>query len=185
MTKLAHLLAHLLNPSMLALAIFAIHGWRGDLVAAWVGIGIFSVLPGVFLLLRLRRLEQLYPDDRGVRGVLLLQGAGCYGLGLGALYGLGATPGALAAGTVFVAHTLAIWGISRFWKISIHAAGVGGAICILLASVGPGAWYSVLCLPAIAWARLYLGAHTPLQVGAGVVLGMGFSAVIYRGFGLL
>ena len=40
MTKLAHLLAHLLNPLMLALVIFAVHGWRGDLVAAWVGIGI-------------------------------------------------------------------------------------------------------------------------------------------------
>ena len=82
MTKVAHLLSHLLNPSMLALLIFGIHGWRGDLVAAWVGIGVFSVLPGVFLLIRMRRLDQVYPDDRGVRGVLLLQGAGCYGLGL-------------------------------------------------------------------------------------------------------
>lgn len=185
MTKLAHLLAHLLNPLMLALVIFAVHGWRGDLVAAWVGIGIFSALPGAFLLLRLRRLGQLYPDDRRVRGVLLRQGAVCYGLGLGALYGLGATPGALAAGTVFVAHTLAIWWINRFWKISIHAAGVGGAICILLASVGQGAWPFVLCLPAIAWARLYLGAHTPWQVGAGAALGLGFSAAIYRAYGLI
>lgn len=185
MAKIAHLLSHLLNPSMLALVIFGVHGWRGDMVAAWVGIGVFSILPGVFLLLRLRRLDQLYPNDRGVRGVLLLQGVVCYGLGLGALYQFGATPWALATGVIFIAHTLAIWWINRFWKISIHAAGVGGAICILLASIGLGAWPSVLCLPAIVWARLYLGVHTPWQVGAGAVLGLGFSATIYYSFGLI
>ena len=185
MAKFAHLLSHLLNPVMLALAIFGTHGWLGDIVAGWVGIGVFAVWPGAFMLLRLRRLDQLYPDEREVRGMLLLRGAACYGLGLVALYGFGATTGALASGSVFVSQTLAIWWINRFWKISIHAAAVSGAICILLTSLGPGAWPSVICLPAIAWARLCVGAHTPWQIAAGAALGLGGSTAIYRGFGLI
>lgn len=187
MRKTALFLSHLLNPSMLALLVFGALGWQEEWFIGVVGAGVYAVLPGLSLLLlvRLRRLDQIYPDDRGVRGVLLLQGALCYALGWGVLYGLGASLLVLVTAATYVVNTLSIWVINRHWKISIHAAGVGGTSCILLVSVGELAWPFVLSLPAITWARLYLRAHTPVQIGAGAALGAGSSAVLYAVFDLL
>ncbi len=64
----------------------------------------------------------------------------------------------------------AVAGITLFWKASAHAAVAGHAALAgpLLLGV-PGAAF-VLVLPLVFWARVYVGAHTPLQaaVGAGV-----------------
>jgi membrane-associated phospholipid phosphatase len=74
---------------------------------------------------------------------------------------------------------LAVTIINHWWKISAHLTGIGGllgGICSFALN------YSMLPLPLIIivlvltlllmLARLYLNAHTPLQVVCGFLLGL-------------
>ena len=183
--QVAHFFSHLLNPALLALLVFGVQAHvLGDWLAGSVAIGTFSLVPGLLLwhFVRSGYLDKAYTDDRNKRATLLLLGALCYALGSAALYGIGAPPLMLVTAASGVVNTLLVWWINRSYKISIHAAGVGGATCVLLISVGSAAWPFLLSWPAVAWARLYLRAHTPMQVGAGGALGAGSMALLYSAF---
>jgi membrane-associated phospholipid phosphatase len=75
--------------------------------------------------------------------------------------------------------------VSLRWKISAHATGMGGslgAIACLFLRYGDNTLFYPLILGILitGWlmsARLHLNAHTPAQVGAGLVLGMGVSTI--------
>ena len=187
MGKIALLLSHLLNPALLALLVFAVEGWFDDWFIGFVAMGIFALLPGgvLLILVRWRYLDQVYPDDRDERAILLMLGGLCYAVGWAILYWLGAGLMVLLTAGTFVFCTLLVWLINRYWKISIHAAGVGATACILLVTAGEVAVPFLLALPAIAWARLYLRAHTPAQVGVGMVLGIAIPALLFHVFELL
>lgn len=183
--RVARFFSHLLNPALLALLVFGVQARvLGDWLAGAVAIGTFSVIPGLLLwhLVRSGYLDKAYTDDRDKRATLLLLGACCYALGGAALYGISAPPLMLVTAASSVVNTLLVWWINRSYKISIHAAGVGGATYILLISVGSAAWPFLLSWPAVAWARLYLRAHTPMQLGAGGALGAGSTALLYNAF---
>ena len=72
--------------------------------------------------------------------------------------------------------------VTRFWKISIHGAGIGGTIGFILAlsfyhpipNFAPILAASLVIAGLISYARLTLNAHTPLQVYSGVLLGFVF-----------
>ena len=173
--KLAHLISHALNPSMVGLVVFAGLTWLDK--AAWTagsaGVLLFSILPGI-ILVRLRRtgyIDHLYPSDGNQRGRLLLLGAICYFLGCLLLFLLGAPGLLIGAGCAFFCNTFLVWMINRHWKISIHATGVGGGLLILWLAGGTGMWPLAPALPLVAWARLRLGYHTAAQVAAGALLG--------------
>ena len=183
--RVARFFSHLLNPALLALLVFGVQARvLGDWLAGAVAIGTFSVVPGLLLwhLVRSGYLDKAYTDDRDKRATLLLLGACCYALGGAALYGISAPPLMLVTAASSVVNTFLVWWINRSYKISIHAAGVGGATYILLISVGSAAWPFLLSWPAVAWARLYLRAHTPMQLGAGGALGAGSTALLYNAF---
>ncbi len=183
--EVARFFSHLLNPALLALLVFGVQAHvLGDWLAGAVAIGTFAVVPGLLLwhLVRSGYLDKAYTDDRNKRATLLLLGALCYALGSAALYGIGAPPLMLITAVSCIVNTLLVWWINRSYKISIHAAGVGGATCVLLISVGSAAWPFLLSWPAVAWARLYLQAHTPMQIGAGGALGAGSTALLYSAF---
>ena len=69
--------------------------------------------------------------------------------------------------------------INFFWKISVHGAGVWGAVGIFLAlnmkspdnALFWPLFIIILLAGAVSSSRLYLGAHTPLQVYMGGLLG--------------
>lgn len=69
--------------------------------------------------------------------------------------------------------------ITRFWKISAHATGMGGVLGLLFRLVfmyyGVDYIYvlslAIIATGVVMTARLYLGAHTPKQTLAGLVLG--------------
>ena len=183
--QVAHFLSHLLNPALLALLVFGVQAHvLDDWLAGSLAIGAFSLVPGLLLwyFVRSGYLDKAYTDDRNKRATLLLLGALCYALGSAALYGIGAPPLMLITAVSCIVNTLLVWWINRSYKISIHAAGVGGATCVLLISVGSAAWPFLLSWPAVAWARLYLQAHTPMQIGAGGALGAGSTALLYSAF---
>ena len=125
----AHFLSHLLNPALLALLVFGVQAHvLGDWLAGSVAIVPFSVVPGLLLwyFVRSGYLDKAYTDDRNKRATLLLLGTLCYALGSTALYGIGAPPLMQVTAASCVVNTLLVWWINRSYKISIHAAGVGG-----------------------------------------------------------
>lgn len=84
------------------------------------------------------------------------------------------------ATTTVLLFTLTV--VTFFWKISVHGAGIGGTIGFMLAIslVYPIPHFaialaiSIVMAGIIIYARLSLNAHTPLQVYAGVALGIIF-----------
>ena len=80
--------------------------------------------------------------------------------------------------------------ITFFWKISAHMTAVSGLLAIIVAVAiqSPGhdlllyLLGGILVTGALASSRLYLNAHTPLEVFAGVMLGFGVCFFIFRYF---
>ena len=70
--------------------------------------------------------------------------------------------------------------ITVYWKISIHGAGIGGVLGFILAinflhyipSFAPIMAISIVIAGLVIYARLSVNAHTPLQVYAGLVIGL-------------
>ncbi len=68
--------------------------------------------------------------------------------------------------------------VTYFWKISIHMTAVGGVLAMLVtvavSGMGNMIWVLVVWIllsGLLASARLWLGAHTPMQVSAGFIGG--------------
>jgi len=61
--------------------------------------------------------------------------------------------------------------VSTFWKISIHASCVAGAITSLALLVDARAWWLSPLVLATAWSRMLLRHHSLAQVAAGTFLG--------------
>jgi membrane-associated phospholipid phosphatase len=70
--------------------------------------------------------------------------------------------------------------VSIFWKISAHATGISGMIGLLAVinnkTPDSSLFYPILILiflgGCLTSARLYLNAHSPLQIVAGIGLGL-------------
>lgn len=71
---------------------------------------------------------------------------------------------------VYVALGVTMMIISSFWKISLHAGGVGGFAAFLTWMFGPVFSLAFLALPIIGWARVYRKRHSWAQVAAGGVV---------------
>ncbi|HCW75959.1 MAG TPA: hypothetical protein DHU63_05400 [Candidatus Marinimicrobia bacterium] len=94
-------------------------------------------------------------------------------------FGLLKSPGiVLAFATAYVVNTLIYAFINRWWKISIHGAGVGGPAGALLFLTGGSAWWTMLLFPFLGWSRVHLKHHTVGQVIAG--MGLGFMLVYFE-----
>jgi hypothetical protein len=80
----------------------------------------------------------------------------------------------------YTLSTLAFAALTPFAKISLHAAGVSGAlVCFLYVF---GLWGTIFAplLPAVWWARNLLGRHTHAELGLGVLVGGGLTWVSFQ-----
>lgn len=142
------------------------------------------VLPGLLIWLLARRglISSVELPDRRQRTVPLLIAAVCFAAATVLLAQVPLVGPLLTR--LFGAITLSVLLttlITRWWKISAHGVGLGGAvgliIWLLLAHrLAPPLGGQLLALmlllaAAVAWARLRLRAHTPAQVAAGLTLG--------------
>lgn len=66
---------------------------------------------------------------------------------------------------VYVALGVTMMTISSFWKISLHAGGVGGFAAFLTWMFGPVWALAFLTIPLVGWARVYRKRHNWAQVG--------------------
>jgi membrane-associated phospholipid phosphatase len=72
---------------------------------------------------------------------------------------------------VYVALGVTMMTISIFWKISLHAGGVGGFAAFLTWIFGPVWALAFLAVPLVGWARVYRKRHNWAQVAAGGIVG--------------
>lgn len=149
------------------------------------------VLPGllIWLLARLGVVSSVELPDRRQRTIPLLLAAACFAAATG-LLARQPLAGPLLS-RLFGAITLSVLLtvlITRWWKISAHGVGMGGAIgliiWLLLLHLLPQPLAGVLlgllltAAAAVAWARLRLRAHTPAQVALGLALGTAVAVVV-------
>jgi membrane-associated phospholipid phosphatase len=128
---------------------------------------------GLFMLFQVRRGAWVDTDASGrtERPMLLIAG----GVSLAALAGFAAmfrpgsflVRGALVMLGLFAASAI----LSRWIKVSLHLA-FGMLVATTLVSIGsPAGWVVLATIPTLAWSRLVLGRHTPVEVFAGLFLG--------------
>lgn len=79
---------------------------------------------------------------------------------------------------VYVALGVTMMTISSFWKISLHAGGVGGFAAFLTWMFGPVWALTFLALPLIGWARVYRKRHNWAQVAAGGIVGISVTWIV-------
>jgi membrane-associated phospholipid phosphatase len=62
--------------------------------------------------------------------------------------------------------------VSRWVKASLHVAFAAFAAAASFRLGAPAAWGFATAAPAIAWSRLRLGRHAPVEIAAGAALGV-------------
>ncbi|MEM6327897.1 MAG: hypothetical protein AAF791_12325, partial [Bacteroidota bacterium] len=140
--RLADALSYLLNPLAFPPVAFALVSWHfgagATEVAGVVGVSLatFAVIPLLALLWMVRdgRAASLEVRDKSRRTLPMLVCVGSYAAGIVLL---GATVSTardvlVAFASIYPVNTLILLGITRWWKISIHMAGLAAFVSGLL-----------------------------------------------------
>lgn len=193
---LAHIISDIFSPLLMPTYGMAIALWLTMLrfipfsVKLWAIGGVFiitSLIPWLIIiaLIRIGKVSDMAISKRSERFIPFIVAIVCY-LGAAVFVHSIQAPTWLTAFYVAAAVVIFLTSIITLrWKISAHAGGVAGLAAAIywLAAHGlifaaPLTCFSiaVAIVGAVAWARLYLNHHTPLQVLAGVVIS---SLVIY------
>jgi membrane-associated phospholipid phosphatase len=82
----------------------------------------------------------------------------------------------------YAGSALIVQWITRYWKISTHALGITAPLVALTVLYGerPLPFYALI--PIVGWSRIYLRAHTTLQVIAGTALAIVNTLIFFRVF---
>ena len=155
-------------------------------VYIWLCIGgtiVLTVVIPVLLLLYLKhkgRISSLYLDSQDERTIPYVYTVVCYGFWAYFLRGTMGLPDLMlwvSLGAMIALGIVTV--VNRRWKISAHLTGMGGllgGVCsyALYYSMMPSSLLVFLLLAALLlmYARIYLEAHTPLQVVCGMLVGL-------------
>jgi len=175
---LARILSTIFNPFLTALALFVILAdvTAKDTLDFWrlLFISTFFTSIGpmlyVFWLYSTDRISDLDMSVRTEREVVFTTFVVFYALGAGVLWLTHAPRLMVAAMFGYVASTLIVGYITRYWKISTHALGITAPLVALTLLYGRQPLPFLVLIPMVCWARVYLKAHTVAQVVAGAVL---------------
>ena len=178
---LANVVSNVLNPFVIftglyALVAFTRAGPSGAVLYLGMELLAAGIVAGyVFSLTRRSRVGDFWISRRAERFFPALVLLAAF-IGLLIALPLFGAPENLYATTLSMGLAAAtVAAITLFWKASAHLAVAGHAATAgpLLLGI-PGAIF-VLALPLVFWARVYLGAHTPLQAVVGMVVGAAFA----------
>jgi len=177
-TDVARIFSTVCNPFLTALVLFVIlAGARShDPTDFWIllfnSIAFTSIGPMlyIFWLYATNRISDLDMSVRSERervfGAFVLS----YALGTIDLALIHAPAIMTASMAAYTASSLIVQGITRSWKISTHALGITAPIIALMYIFGREPLPFLILIPIVWWARVYLRAHTVLQVLAGTGL---------------
>jgi membrane-associated phospholipid phosphatase len=185
MTKLAHLISNTIHPIVLPIVTFWTlmqFGFGEPLndryLYLFVVVVFCSVIPSlvVIVLKKMGKVSDYDISRRESRALPFLIGVVGYFVGALTLYLLNAPPIIVGFMLCYAINTMLIFFITLVWKISVHVTSLGGPIAAMTYVFGvQSLWLLLLMLP-LAWARVHLKAHTPMQTVAGGTLG--FSATL-------
>lgn len=187
---LARIISTVLNPFLTALAIFVILAHasaRGtfDFWALLLLSAFFTSLGPmiyVFWLYGTDRISDLDMSVRHEREAVFGAFVVFYSLGTITMWLSHAPTLMVAALAGYTVSTLIVQYITRYWKISTHALGITAPLAALTLLYGNETLPFLVLIPMVGWARIYLKAHTLLQVIAGAALGTGTTILFFHLF---
>jgi membrane-associated phospholipid phosphatase len=191
--EFARSLSTIFNPFVTATALFVIvakafststlHFWELSVA----GLFFFTIAPMlcVFYLYLSGRIGDFDMSDRWERRRAFVAFVIVYAVAAFFLAAVHAPTVLIAITWGYVGATLAIMLITRWWKISTHAFGITGPFAVMFVLFGLQPLPYVAIVPLVCWARVYLRAHTVLQVVGGVVLAIVSTLVVFRVFHLV
>ena len=184
---LARAATEVFSPAVVVIVLPLAVAWHatGDvgLTLLWgLEVALFSsVLPMLFVIrgARAGRWDGHHVRDREHRTVPLLVGLGSTAIGIGVLVLAGAPRSVLALSLAMVITLAVCLAITRFWKISLHAAVAGGAVAMITLLYGPWALLLLVALALVCWSRVVLEDHTAAQVVVGALTGPVVGGVVF------
>jgi membrane-associated phospholipid phosphatase len=146
-----------------------------------------SIAPMLFIfwLYATDRVSDLDMSIRSERERVFLAFVIFYALGAIDLWLIRAPAIMTASMAAFAASALVVQWITRYWKISTHALGVTAPLVALTVLFGSRPVPFYVLIPLVGWSRVYLRAHTVLQVIAGTLLAVVSTLIFFRFFHLV
>ena len=189
---LARILSTIFNPFLTALALFVIlaHVGSHDTIGFWRLLFLSSCFTSigpmlyVFRLYATDRISDLDMSVRHEREAIFSAFVVFYSLGTVCLYLAHAPRVMIAAMLGYTMSTILVQFITRYWKISTHALGITAPLVALAMLYGRQPLPFFVLVPMVCWARVYVRAHTVLQVIAGCALGAGTTLLFFHLFGI-
>jgi membrane-associated phospholipid phosphatase len=187
---LARSLSTIFNPFLTAFALFAIlaHIGAKETLDFWrlLFVSTFFVSLGpmlyVFWLYATDRISDLDMSVREQREMVFSAFVIFDALGVAALWLMHAPRLMIAAMLGYLASTLIVQYITRYWKISTHAIGITAPLAALTLLYGRQPLPFLVLVPMVCWARVYLKAHSLMQVLAGAALAVATTAFFFSVF---
>jgi membrane-associated phospholipid phosphatase len=175
--RLAYAISQVGSPPVLAIAAFTLTAATASTPGAWAWAGLYAVLailpPLIYLVWLLHRgqVADLDVQLREERTRPMVFAIACAGIAvLALLMGTAPLEMTLLAAALWV-QSVAIFGITLRWKISVHSATAAAAATLMWFLTG--ALLPLLVgVPVIAWSRVRLRRHTVAQTVAGALLGL-------------
>ncbi|MBV8581776.1 MAG: phosphatase PAP2 family protein [Candidatus Eremiobacteraeota bacterium] len=192
-TDAARILSTVCNPFLTSLVLFVIladvrsSGTADFWVLAFNSVFFTSIAPMLFIfyLYATDRISDLDMSIRTERERVFIAFVVFYALGALDLWLIHAPAIMTASMAGYAASALVVQWITRYWKISTHALGITAPLVALTVLFGekPVPFYALI--PLVGWSRVYLRAHTLLQVVAGTLLALGTTLLFFRVFHLV
>ena len=187
---LARILSTVFNPFLTALALFVIlaHGTARSTVDFWwlLSLSTFFTSIGpmiyVFWLYGTDRISDLDMSVRHEREAVFGAFVVFYMLGTIVMWVARAPQLMIASLAAYTVSTLVVQYITRYWKISTHALGITAPLVVLTLLYGNVTLPFLILIPMVGWARVYLKAHTVMQVIAGAALGTASTILFFHLF---
>ncbi|GAC1305149.1 MAG: hypothetical protein NVS2B3_11760 [Vulcanimicrobiaceae bacterium] len=179
LTDLARIFSTIFNPFLTALGLFVVlaHEKSTDAPSFWYLLfsSTFFTSAGPMLyvlwLYATGRITDLDMSVRAERQKVFGAFVIFYGLGTLVLYAMHAPALIVASLAGYTAASFVTQLITRSWKISTHALGVTAPLVVFIYLYGAQPLPFLALVPIVGWSRVWLKAHTPLQVVAGTALG--------------
>jgi hypothetical protein len=175
---LARLATEALAPVVQIVAItfaVAVHaaGARRGLALGAVVVVFAGGLPFAVLMAGIRsgRYTDRHLSRREQRPAFMLFGLLSISVGLLFLRWLDAPRALFAVVLAMLAGVVVAYGVSLFWKLSIHSACAAGSVVTLVVLVSPWALVLAPLAAVVGWSRVELADHTVPQVVVGVAVG--------------
>ena len=189
-TDVARIFSTVCNPFLTSLALFVIlagasSNSQADFFVLLGNSAFFtSIAPMLFIfyLYATDRISDLDMSIRAERERVFIAFVIFYALGAIDLWLIHAPAIMTASMAGYAASALVVQWITRYWKISTHALGITAPLVALTVLFGTRPLPFYVLIPLVGWSRVYLRAHTLLQVIAGTALAIVTTLLFFRVF---